>query len=406
MGVNGFFQYIRTKYPYLLEDIHISHFEFDKIAFDISSHIYQFMSVYGKEKDQHQASDDYVFDLKKKNRWINAFIKIIFAVKKYHIHLIPVFDGKAPPEKDTERLQRRETRLKNEHKNADLKSAIQKYIDTGDTEEVLIESMKNINTKKRMMERLNTTKRLLRPITTTNNDVIQSDKDIVIDIDALNDYLKSKENHVFDITANDIADLKLMFDHFGVTYMQAPEESEALCCYLVKNKKVKAVFSCDSDCQCYGPAIQIRDFDAATGMCTVVKHDKLLKAFGFDNTLQMTDFGILCGCDYNRYNKIKGLGPVGAHKLINDWGDIDNIMSNLDTINKGKKNKLEGFEGLIHVKCRELFKPVYKDIVAPEPWKFVIDQNKLFEYLEKNGMFCNKKTVEELWTPIELVFED
>ena len=70
---------------------------------------------------------------------------------------------------------------------------------------------------------------------------------------------------------------------------------------------------------------------------------------GFEmNPEQFVDLCILLGCDY--VDKIKGIGPKKAIELVRKHGDIETILSNLDT----KKYPMP--ENWLYTEARRLFK--------------------------------------------------
>lgn len=71
---------------------------------------------------------------------------------------------------------------------------------------------------------------------------------------------------------------------------------------------------------------------------------------------QFIDLCILCGCDYT--DSIKGIGPIKALKMIQDYGNIEGVLKALDT----KKYQLP--EPFPFEEARALF--VQPDAIDPE----------------------------------------
>lgn len=95
MGIKSSFNsFLREKCPEIFEEIHISEYAYSKIAIDISLYINKYKATGG---DGH---------------WKKYFIKLITSLRRNQIHCVFIFDGKSPPEKEAERLKRKQERAK------------------------------------------------------------------------------------------------------------------------------------------------------------------------------------------------------------------------------------------------------------------------------------------------------
>jgi len=63
---------------------------------------------------------------------------------------------------------------------------------------------------------------------------------------------------------------------------------------------------------------------------------------------QFIDICILCGCDY--IQSIRGIGPKKAFEFITKYGNIENVLQNIDT------NKYKVPTNFFFEECRKLFK--------------------------------------------------
>jgi flap endonuclease-1 len=101
------------------------------------------------------------------------------------------------------------------------------------------------------------------------------------------------------------------------------------------------------------------------------------------NMDQFIDICILCGCDYS--SKIDGIGPIKAHKMIRQHGNIEGVVKAL----KGneKYNFCDKFE---YIKARELFKdPLRSDGIKLKWGK--LDYDKLYDFFCKEKGFNPKR---------------
>ena len=131
-----------------------------------------------------------------------------------------------------------------------------------------------------------------------------------------------------EIVEESIALLEMM----GIPYVRAPCEAEAQCAELVKGGRAYAIGSEDMDTLTCGGPILLRNLNYSESMSKSkpikeIHLDKILEGMGLNNT-QFIDLCILCGCDYTE--KIKGIGPVTALKLIREYGSIERILENID----------------------------------------------------------------------------
>ncbi|XP_060762554.1 probable flap endonuclease 1 homolog isoform X4 [Neoarius graeffei] len=114
----------------------------------------------------------------------------------------------------------------------------------------------------------------------------------------------------------------------GVPCVQAPGDAEAFCAQLVRGGVVDAVASEDMDTLAFGGAVLLRQFSA--------KKDSEVMEFSLPKLLQIlqltqtefVDLCILLGCDY--CEKITGLGPSRALKLIQQHRTIEDVILNIN----------------------------------------------------------------------------
>ena len=308
MGLNGCLQFIRNKYPHLLTEDHISKYAYQRVIVDIASYIYKYACIYGLDS----------------SRWINAFVNLMVQFKINRVNPIVVFDGKPPAEKSGELNERKEKKQQTLEKIKQLEDALNKYNEKNASQD-------DIDLLKSYIDKIDVkgqpVKRLL---------VEESNTFTTVEINALQDYLDKLRNTVVFITPAHFQNMKDILTSLGIPHLQAEEEAEGYCCFLVKQGIGNAVVSCDTDCIAHGAINIIFNLDANTGIISHLNLDELKEEWEL-NDEQLKDFGLLLGCDYNRKNKIAKIGPVNAIRLLQTYSrieDIPNITFDIDEINK------------------------------------------------------------------------
>jgi flap endonuclease-1 len=110
---------------------------------------------------------------------------------------------------------------------------------------------------------------------------------------------------------------------------------------LVKENKCYAVSTEDMDTLTLGSPVLLRKLMApktAKEPVLEYNHKRLLEELGLTND-EFIDLCILCGCDY--VDRIPGVGPKGALKLIRDHKNIESIIAHLNEEEAKKANKAE-----------------------------------------------------------------
>ncbi|CAL8281158.1 unnamed protein product [Lota lota] len=110
----------------------------------------------------------------------------------------------------------------------------------------------------------------------------------------------------------------------GVPIIQAPGDGEALCARLVSEGTADAVASEDMDTLPFGGRVLIRQLNAKKDS-EVIEYSlpKILEILKLSQE-EFVDLCILLGCDY--CDKIVGLGPKRALKLIQDHHTIEQVV--------------------------------------------------------------------------------
>ncbi len=388
MGIQGLLPWLEKNHPRVFHNVHLSHFAYKKICFDISSYLYKYMSTYGKDN----------------NRWLNAFVHLICFFRQHAVNVTFIFDGKAPSEKNEEKADRGKQRDKSDENCFNLKLAINRFKECGEKLPILVETMRTLSIKKYNEETRTKIKRLLKPSKKEAEDPSKlDDGEIPIDIKMIEEYYQKKEQNNFEITPEDTESLKGLFDKFKIPWMKAPHEAETLANDMVKRDLAYATFSLDSDCIAYKTPVIINNLDMVSGICRVVYFDKLCQELELEPD-QVTLFCIMCGTDYNRHVKnLERVGPVNAYKLVKKYKTLKAMID--DDALKLKDEKVED-TGLRHDECVKIFNSVYPDVTTVGIWDLRVDLDEIETFLRLKSLSCDKDKFKRLWSPPKIVFDD
>ncbi|MCQ2158501.1 MAG: DNA polymerase I [Bacteroidales bacterium] len=69
--------------------------------------------------------------------------------------------------------------------------------------------------------------------------------------------------------------------------------------------------------------------------------------YGIDNTGQVVDMLALCGDSADNVPGVQGVGPVGASKLLREYGSVEGIYENLDKLSQRQRAMFEAASGHI-----------------------------------------------------------
>jgi 5'-3' exonuclease len=353
MGIKGLSAFLRKKYPELFEVIHISEYHHKRIAIDTSLFMCQYKANYGDEG------------------WLSAFIKLVSVLRDNEVHCVFIYDSGFPPEKEAEKKERMESRLKMEERVSKLEDAIEKYRNTGEIDELLFEFQNKKN--------ISNSSSLLRNIKTIN----------IVSIEyAVNKMRKQ----LFTITKEDYITTKKLFKILDIPYFNAPMEAETMCSDLCIEGKVDAVLTEDTDVLAYGSPIFLTKLNVLDLTCVRVNYSKLLERMKLSNN-SFLDFCIMCGTDYNK--NINLIGPVKALKLIDTYENIETIREkcNIDV------------SILNHVRVRELFRNYIKSDVKI-PYCGTPKFEDLQVFIAKKNIRTNIDALKRSFMKAEIVFEE
>ena len=301
MGIKSLSKFLKESFPNVFENIHISDYRYKKVAIDITLYLCH-------------------FKVNLQERWIVGFLDLVKTFREHEIHTVFIFDSGYPPEKQEERKQRMLQRAKTEEKVFNLEQAIEKYEDSGEIDNILLEFQ---------------SKRGLTPLRMINN------KSTSINIAAIKYLVKKMRRQLFTISREDYDLIKQVFTIIDIPYYYSPLEAETMCADLCIQGKVDAVLTEDTDVLAYGSPVFLTNYK--NGYCTRINSEYLFQEMGLTAD-EFLDFCIMCGTDYNK--NIYKVGPAKSYKYILEHKSIDNL----------KKDTNLDVKILNHVRVRQLFR--------------------------------------------------
>ena len=349
MGINNLNKFLHKKSEDIFKKIHLSEYAYKKIAIDISLFLYKFKAISNEN-------------------WIVCFINMICCLRRNNIHCIFIYDGKAPFEKENERIKRQQIKENERKKIYDLEYSLNIYHTTGIIEQILYD----FYTK-------NSHKRLLG-----NNDKI--------DMIFVENEIKKKVNQIIDITSEDFDKTRELFDILKIPYYTAPEEAEKFCSYLCINGLVDSVLSDDTDVIAYNCPFFLTKLDIYNDTFVEISNKNILNILNITKN-QLLDFCIMCGTDYN--NNIPKIGPENAFKYISKYISIEEIEKNL---------KID-ITVLNQIRVRDLFNVFDNyEIINIQYCMFPIFDD-LIKFSRENSLKIDIEKIKKDFT-VELIFED
>jgi 5'-3' exonuclease len=356
MGIKDLSKFLRGKCPEVYKEIHLSQFQFQKGAVDISLYIFKYYTIFGPDA------------------WVPAFFNLVACLRRNNIHACFIYDTKAPEEKAEERQARREKRDKLDARIEELISALEKAKMTNEFDPILLSLIKDDDSSKR--------KRLLRPGSEQTRKI--SLDDIEFEVERIKKQFVKINQSDFDLT-------KKVFELLGVPFFQAPGEAETTCADLCKQGQVDFVISEDTDVLAYGAPLLFAKINTSTDTCICVKYEDVLIALQFTSE-EFLDFCIMCGTDYNK--NIPKVGCETAFKLMKKHKSIEDI---------GKA----GFDISIlkHIRVRELFTQ-YERFTERIPYCKPADFNALAEFMFVNNIRYNMEKLKRDLAQPDLFFQE
>jgi flap endonuclease-1 len=237
----------------------------------------------------------YLYNFERQKNLINGITNMIQTLKYYGIIPIFIFDGKPPNEKKYILQERKQIKEKNKQKIKELNEIL---LDTN----ILHEEKQTISST-----------------------------------------IEKLERQTVQITKEKIEQVKHIMRTHGVTYYDAPQEADELCCILATREQVWACMSEDMDMFIYGCPRIIRYINIYNSSATIYDLNYILYELNisFNNFKQIC---ILSGTDYNSQNNKYNLSSSiqlfnqyqeflqihSYHKLYSPLGFIEWIIEHID----------------------------------------------------------------------------
>ena len=126
------------------------------------------------------------------------------------------------------------------------------------------------------------------------------------------------------ISQKEITDCVELIKLFNYTIIESLEEADSQLADLIKKNKVDYIVTDDMDILIFGGNKILKNFTVSDKKKIQEIDLDIFKKEASLTQSQLIDLGILLGCDY--CPSIKGIGPIGAYKLIKKYGSLDKIL--------------------------------------------------------------------------------
>lgn len=347
MGIKNLHTFLRKMDKSLYDTIDLKTLSGKTLAVDTSIFMCKYKSMLGK-------------------RWLNGFWNLALCMRNNNVNLIFIYDSKAPPEKDAERLLRQEQREKQRNK---VNNIMDEWMCV---EKKLMITNEELD-RKDFLEKIKDYEFLYKFL--LRNDF--NNRYEIINL------LHKVEKTLITINIEDFDLSKKLLTTMGYKCENAYGEAEATCAFLNRIGTVDGVLTEDTDVLAYRTPIMFHNLSIKDNTVMQINIKDILEKLDLKEN-EFLDFCILCGTDYNR--NLNMIGPQKSFQLIKKYGTIDKFNIEDKLINS--KAKIELRE-LNYIKIQKLFNPDY-NYVADDTCK-EIDMKEL-----KNFCFYNNLNFELL----------
>lgn len=385
MGIHSLHKILEQYAPNCYQLKHLSEYSFKKICIDISLYLYKFKASQG-------------------DKWLLSFIDLISCLRKWDIHCVYVYDGKATDDKAEEQKRRKESQVK-QRQNIEL---LEKEIENYQTSGVIGEMISDIIKKEGTTSLLKKNKK--------------------IDIDIVKEKLEKMKAQSISITPLDIQLTKDLFDILKVPYVVAFDEAERFASIMCVKNITEGVLSEDTDVLAYQTPCFLTKIDIYRETVIEIKISDILEEMGMEYD-SFRDLCIMLGCDYNE--NIASYGPVKSYQLIKEHKSIEKALEQIEKNDIENKEKLQkkllkeknpeeqkkiqekinnnlDVSVINYVRCRELFS-------VPENFEYYVpycsslteeDFVKVEDFFKNNNIKYNMKLLRKNLSPRDIIFLD
>lgn len=328
MGIKGLFPFIQENAPLAVKETEVKAMTGRMIAIDASMCLYQFLVAVRQGAEQSNLSNE-AGDV---TSHIQGFLSRTVKLLELGIKPVYVFDGKPPEIKSQTLAARGEAKRQAEE---DYSAALEQ----GDAEEI----RKAAHRTARATPQMN-------------------------------------------------ADVQTLLRLLGCPVILAPSEAEASCAALCAAGRVYAVATEDMDCLTFGAPVMLKNFFDTESSRSNTK--KPVYEISLPTVLEQldvpmerfVDFCILCGCDYSE--RIRGVGPSNAFKLLKTHGSIEAAVDSFDPAKRPDEAtgtwNVDGARGIFA--NPEVVEPA----AAPLKWE-APDYAKLTQFLVETHSFNEQR---------------
>lgn len=136
--------------------------------------------------------------------------------------------------------------------------------------------------------------------------------------------IKKYKKRMVSVSQEQMDECKELLGYMGIPYIDALEEADSQCVYLVRKNIAHGVGSEDMDILTFGATRLYRSINSKG---KIVEYDlkTILEGLEYDMS-QFIDMCILLGCDY--CPTIEGIGMKRAYDLIKEFNDIEGVLKN------------------------------------------------------------------------------
>ena len=341
MGIKSLSKILKKYSPEVYREKSLQEYAGKKIGVDISLYMYKYKCIFGEA-------------------WLNAFVNLICCLRKHNIHLLFIFDSKAPIEKREEQEERRRNRQKLVEKLQNIEKDYDIYKETGEISQLLNDLCINKDLPQRL---------LTKDIRVFREDTVISK-------------INTLRTQTISIDKEDFKLARKLFRRMKVPYVDARSEAEATGAYLTKIGKLYGIMTADTDVLAYGATKFINSVNTNNNTCIEIDMQELLGRLEMTQ-YQFRDMCIMCGTDYNK--NIPKIGPMKSYDLIKEYNNIDEI---------GNNTKLD-ISILKHERSRELFSFCENYFEKKVTFCGIPNINKLVEFLVINNCKVNREYLVE-----------